>query len=383
MFGLETFKDANRVLIICEGQKSQNAFAGLGFQCVTSILGANNAHRSDWKAVEDANLIYLIPDNDANGDLYIKSVYNLIHAPGTSQKIQLIRLPGLPEKGDICDWLKQQPELQNWNELESLSKHPARDVIQLRLKKIMGENLQSIPTDWFEAFTDWPDPEMIKEILLPVESLRDCLIPDPYLDWINDVAERMQCPKDFVAIAAIVITASLIGAGCGIKPKQQDDWLVIPNLWGGIIGRPGMLKTPAVSEVMHIVNRLEAEAKKIFNGKTSDYQIEMECYKAEKEAIKSALFNAKKQELKSHLINQSDNSLSLKNQLAQLKEPEKPIWLRYKTNDATIEKLNELLAENPRGLLLYTNSVSFLGINLIQIHHSLKESTHHGMIQCC
>lgn len=41
----------------------------------------------------------------------------------------------------------------------------------------------------------------------------------------------------------------------------MDNWLVIPNLWGGIIGRPGMLKTPAVSEVMQIVSQLEGEAK--------------------------------------------------------------------------------------------------------------------------
>lgn len=67
---------------------------------------------------------------------------------------------------------------------------------------------------------------------------------------MTDVAERMQCPVDFIAVAAIVATAGIIGAGCAVKPKKNDDWLVIPNLWGSVVGRPGMLKTPAISEAM-------------------------------------------------------------------------------------------------------------------------------------
>lgn len=89
---------------------------------------------------------------------------------------------------------------------------------------------------------DWPEPERLRNTLLEVTPLAMCNIPEPYRDWIEDVAERMQCPPDFIAIAAIVATGAIIGTGCGVKPKQKDNWLVIPNLWGGIVGRPGMLK---------------------------------------------------------------------------------------------------------------------------------------------
>lgn len=259
LFGLESFKDASRVLLICEGQKAQAAFAGLGFQCVTSILGASNAHRSNWKSIEDADLIYFVPDNDTSGDKYIKSIYNLVYVSESSQQFKIVRFPKLPDKGDVCDWLKQQPELHSWNELDSLTHHSARDVLQMRLKQVIAENLRDVPENWKDVMSNWPEPEAIQNTLFLVEPLRDCLIPEPYRDWITDIAERMQCPRDFIAIAAVVITASVIGTGCGIKPKQLDDWLVIPNLWGGIIGRPGMLKTPAVSEVMQLISQLETE----------------------------------------------------------------------------------------------------------------------------
>ncbi len=361
LFGLETFKDVSRALIICEGQKTQSAFAGLGFQCVTSILGASNAHCSNWKSIDDADLIYFVPDNDVNGDKYAQTIYKLIHVPASSQQIKIVRLPNLPEKGDVCDWLKQQPELHDWNELDSLATHPARDTLQQRLQNIIAENLHEVPEKWMspviQADCNWPEPELIKNELLPVEAMQLCLIPEAYRDWISDIAERMQCPPDFIATAAIVVTASLIGAGCGIKPKKQDDWLVVPNLWGGIVGRPGMLKTPAVSEVMQMLGQFESDAKKYYENNLAEYNAEIELHKAGKEALKSAMLSSQKQVLKNKLTEMIDDPIRLKKQFINLKEPEKPIWKRFKTNDTTIEKLSELLADNPRGLLLYRDEL--------------------------
>lgn len=351
LFGLETFQDKNKPLIICEGQKSQSALAGLGFQCITSILGANNAHCSNWKSIKDANIIYLMVDHDESGEKYGRDVVNFLSNP----IIKIIRLGGLPPKGDICDWLKQQPELLCWNELDTLKNHPALNVLQARLLQAINKYLHDVPTEWIAS--EWPEPEKIQNTLLPVEPLSDALIPETFRNWITDVAERMQCPKDFIAVAAVVVTASIVGAGCGIKPKQHDDWMVIPNLWGGVIGRPGMLKTPAVSEVIQLISQLETSAKNAFTARLNEYQADLEFFKAEKEALKSAMLNSKKQSLKNKSAGENYDSFSLKDKFTQLSEPEKPKWKRHKTNDATIEKLSELLADNPRGLLLYRDEL--------------------------
>lgn len=361
LFGLETFKKANRILIICEGQKAQKALADLGFQCVTSILGASNAHRSNWKEIEDADLVYFMPDNDESGEKYIQTVYKFLCSSISSPKAKIVRLNNLPPKGDVCDWLKQQPELKSWNELDSLTNHPACKIVRERLQQVIGAHLEDIPSTWnislLEENPDWGEPELIQNTLLPVESLEIQYIPEPYRDWISDVAERMQCPPDFIAVAAIVATASIVGAGCGIKPKQMDEWLVIPNLWGGIVGRPGMLKTPAVSEIMQILNQFETESKKKFDGGLAEYSADLEVFKASKEALKSAMLNSQKKILKSNFSNMTNDPDSLKKQFIHLQEPDKPIWKRYKTNDATIEKLSELLADNPRGLLIYRDEL--------------------------
>lgn len=204
---------------------------------------------------------------------------------------------------------------------------------------------------------EWRDPIPLRNELYEVVPLHPSNFPAPYRDWILDVSERMQCPADYIAVSAIVATAAVIGTGCGIKPKQHDDWLVIPNLWGGLVGHPGKLKSPAVAEAMQPLGHLEAEAKKIYDADMASHMADLELYKAGREALKDALVKSSKQALQRKSSMNDVDALSLKEKLMQSKEPAKPIWKRYKTNDATIEKLSELLAENPRGLLLYRDEL--------------------------
>lgn len=107
---------------------------------------------------------------------------------------------------------------------------------------------------------EWPAPtpiKFIKNALLLVIPLPSTLIPQPYQPWLSDIAEGIQCSLDYVAIGALIVTASLIGTGCSIRPKARDSWTVIPNLWGGIIGAPSTLKSSALKEILKPLEILE------------------------------------------------------------------------------------------------------------------------------
>src|SRR5262249_17431661 len=65
---------------------------------------------------------------------------------------------------------------------------------------------------------------------------------------------------DYVAVAAITALGTLIGRRLGIRPQEKTDWLEIPNLWGMIIGRPGLMKSPAMEQALKPLHRLEIEA---------------------------------------------------------------------------------------------------------------------------
>ena len=101
---------------------------------------------------------------------------------------------------------------------------------------------------------EWPDPAELPEGLPAVQPFDPILLPENLRPWITDTAARMQVPLDFPAIASMVALGSVVGRKMGIRPKRRDDWTVIPNLFGGIVGRPGLLKTPALQEACRPLN---------------------------------------------------------------------------------------------------------------------------------
>jgi hypothetical protein len=228
-----------------------------------------------------------------------------------------------------------------------------RELGKLLSKQEQAELLGEQQGQWQEEESpsnSWPLPEPIQSTLLPVEKLPPEIIPGPFREWAVDVSYRMQAPIDFIASAVMVMAGAVIGAACGIKPKRKDDWLVIPNLWGGVIGRPGMLKTPALQEAMKPLSQLEVEAKKQYDDELANYEAEKEIFKAQKEALKAEMLMTAK--------GKGDRSLDdIKTQFLKLEEPPPPTWLRFKTNDATIEKMAELLQQNPRGILLFRDEL--------------------------
>ena len=74
--------------------------------------------------------------------------------------------------------------------------------------------------------------------------------------WVAGLPAWMETLVVIGAVAVIVILSSLIGRKVGIHPKQRDDWLVVPNLWGVIVGRPSLMKSPALAEALKVLNKL-------------------------------------------------------------------------------------------------------------------------------
>jgi len=46
--------------------------------------------------------------------------------------------------------------------------------------------------------------------------------------------------------------AAVIGRKVAIRPKRQDDWAVVPNLWGLAVGPPGLMKSLALAEALSL-----------------------------------------------------------------------------------------------------------------------------------
>lgn len=190
----------------------------------------------------------------------------------------------------------------------------------------------------------WPEPVPLPDGLPPVKPLLTDMIPVPLRGWLMDIADRMQIPPDFSAAAAIVALGSIIGRGCGIHPKRHDDWLVVPNLWGAVVGRPSLMKTPAVSEAHRHLFRLESEAREAYLNATQEFEVDREIQKVTRSAINDEIKKAVKSGRSEKIDEAREKLLAL-----NLDEPKRQ---RFQTQDGTVEKIGELLNENPRGLLV-------------------------------
>lgn len=188
----------------------------------------------------------------------------------------------------------------------------------------------------------WPTPQPFPDVLPDVPELHEELLPRELRAWAVDIAERMSCPLDYVGVPAIIAAGSLIGRRVGIRPQEHTDWVEAANLWGVIVGEPGTLKSPAVREALAPLRRMEAKAAEAFIFADVDHAAAMTLNKIETKAAERAAEKAAKQ---------GDRAGALAG-LANVETPATPKRQRFITSDATAEKLHDLCADNPNGLLV-------------------------------
>ncbi len=224
-------------------------------------------------------------------------------------------------------------------------------------KKGYGKNTcGATPPTAEDKKQEWQEPLPVKSELPPVANLTEEMIPAPFRLWVMDAADRMQIPPDFIIAPLIVVCGSIIGTSCRIRPKQKDDWPVTPNMWGGIVGPPSMLKTPALTEAVNkTLGRLEVAAREDHAEKFSEYEADAMLDAARVKAIKAAIEKTAK--LDRDGKNKGKSLEELAGELKDLQSSKPPTEKRYKTNDSSIEKIVELLEQNPRGLLYFRDEL--------------------------
>jgi len=193
---------------------------------------------------------------------------------------------------------------------------------------------------------DWPEPHPLPDGLHPVDAFDFDLLPGTLKPWAQDICDRVQCAPDFVAVAIMTGLGVLIGRKVGIRPQARTDWTEIPNLWAMIVGRPGVLKSPAIEQALAPLKRLAAQATDV--------------HAAALDGHKTAALVAK---LKADLAHKEAVKILAKNQAADVAALlsidglREPTLRRYVANDTSAAALGELLRQNPNGLLVHRDEL--------------------------
>ena len=102
---------------IVEGEKDGNNLAKLGFVATCNAGGAGKWPPELNQHFTGANVV-IIPDNDKAGRNHCKVVGEALKDVAAS--IEVLDLPGLPEKGDASDWIAAGGTADQLRELKTL-----------------------------------------------------------------------------------------------------------------------------------------------------------------------------------------------------------------------------------------------------------------------
>jgi hypothetical protein len=190
----------------------------------------------------------------------------------------------------------------------------------------------------------WPAPRPLSAALTEVCPFDPDLLPETLRPWVLDLAERLQVPADYPAAALIVMLAGALGRRASIRPQRHDHWMVVPNLWGVIVGRSGVMKSPVLRAVMGPLRRRQALAMTVYESERDAYQRQLQ-QQAVPKRIRRRMITATAPDHRECAAWDAET-------------PTPPVCTRYLVNEATIEKVHMILKENPGGVLYLRDELS-------------------------
>lgn len=150
LFGAERLNGHRAAALVVEGEKAAAALHSLDLLAVSAQGGAGKARSGAWDGLLGVPSVVFCPDNDLPGERYCRDACAALVACTTPDSplpdCRLLRLPGLPAKGDVCDWLADR--LPDWNQIDPI---PAdrRDELRAELMALLDTAIP-VPADWLK-----------------------------------------------------------------------------------------------------------------------------------------------------------------------------------------------------------------------------------------
>jgi hypothetical protein len=232
------------MVFVVEGEKDADALHRLGLLATTNAMGANSAWLPDYTATLHGRHVVIFPDNDKPGRDHADKVARALE--GVAASVIVVELPGLPEKGDVSDWLA----------IEGNDKVKLLELVEQAMRKQPegesppGSGGAAERPAWEgppAALNDESDPPGF-----PVKAL-----PEWLASWASEVARETQVPADLPALLALTVC----GAGLARRYRVlvRGNWTEPTNIYTVVALPPGDRKSAVFGFALAPVMDLEAE----------------------------------------------------------------------------------------------------------------------------
>jgi hypothetical protein len=221
LYHLPEILKADQVLIP-EGEKDVDNLRQRGFTATTNPGGAGNWRPEFSECLRDKEVI-LLPDNDEPGRKHIQVVGSSLH--GVARSIKVVELPGLPDKGDVSDWIEAGGTKE--------------DLLKLIESALTWEKTEEESAST-EAKKQYPRKAFPWEVL-----------PGPVCQSLQQLARSCASSPTSLPGAATAIFSSLIGTAVSVSPKKS--WTEPLIFWSCDIRPSGSGKTPAARSLCQVL----------------------------------------------------------------------------------------------------------------------------------
>jgi len=338
----ELLNRSTETVFLVEGEKCVHSLEARGLLASCAPMGAGK-WRPEYSTVLAGRNVVVLQDNDAPGRKHAaETVENLL---SVAASIRVLELPGLPAKGDIADWQDAGGTLEQLLALaDAAALMDAVALSELRARWGLADE-EPHYQERADAGDDWPKPEPIQSELPPVQAFSEELLPESFRPLVADVTQRMQVPMDYPAVVMVLCLAGAVNRRAMIQPKERDTgWVEPANLWGAIIGPPGVMKTPVIQAITRPLVQIQTAWRQEYEEEMAEHARATE----ESELTKSAW----KEQFKAS--RKSGSAVPERPPEA----PEKPRLRRLIVNDATFEALHQTMSENCAGVLLLRDELT-------------------------
>lgn len=348
LYNLDKIYNSDEPIILVEGEKCADALMSLDILATTAFGGANAIHVNDLTPLKGKQVI-IWPDADRAGQQYSDDACAELERIG-AKEIHILPIEDMPPKWDAANAVYDNKwtisRIQELLERKIPYTYRIRgndETPRIRIRKntqprIQGNTLAETTHNWGE-----PDRSILNTAPKPPKFPLEIFSPF-WQRWIRQKAEGACAPIDYVAGTLLATTSSLIGNARRVSP--WEGWIENTVLWIALIGSPSSNKSPAMDPVVDIIRELERDALPAYEEQLAAHETTLQTSKVKREGWLEEVRTAEK----------------LGNPPPQIpktaQEPDKPIRPRIRVADSTPEALANILAQQPKGILMQRDELA-------------------------
>ncbi len=205
----------------------------------------------------------------------------------------------------------------------------------------------------FSPYTgSWPelDTSLLEDARGKVPAFPLHLLPDEWRQWIADTAQSAGTPVDYVAQGVLAAVAALCGAG--VRIRVTPAWSESLVLWLALVGSPSSGKSPALASVREQLAQIEEGVREGDEHRRSQHAARLEDARIATDRWRDECESAANE----------GRPAPLRPLEAGFDRPFVPSQIVVA--DATMEALADVVAGNPRGVILWRDELTAWLANL-------------------